>query len=129
MRLFLMLLLLLPGLAAGQAMHGFDFTWGDPVERTDGEALDPDEEVASYRLHCVRTDGAEEASIEVLRGDTEAVEGNTRGYFWEDAVERGGWYDCRILATDTEGLSSDWSNVASVRKRAQPMPPGQLRER
>jgi len=127
MKLLLLLLLLVPGLASAQALHGFTFTWEDPVEREDGMELDPDEELELYRMRCVRENGGAEAETDVLRADTEAVEGVTRTYFWQDAVQRGGWYECQMLVADTEGLESDWSNVASVRKMARPMPPGQMR--
>ena len=46
-----------------------------------------------------------------------------RYYFWEDAVQVGGWYFCRLNVADLDGRVSDWSNVATVRKVARPNPP------
>ena len=121
MKLILLLLLLVPGVALAQATHGFTFTWDDPVTRIDGQTLDPDTEIQSYRLNC---EGSESVERVVDRAATTDVGGVTREYQWIDAVQRGGWYDCRMTAVDTDDLESDWSNVASVRKLAQPNPPG-----
>lgn len=121
MKLILLLLLLAPGLAFGQAVHGFTFTWNDPTARTDGQALDPDTEIQSYRMNC---EGSESVERIVDRAATVSLGGTERQYEWVNAVQRGGWYDCRMTAVDTDDLESDWSNVASVRKLAQPMPPG-----
>lgn len=121
MKLILLLLLLIPGFALAQVTHGFTFTWDDPVERTDGQALDPDTEIQSYRLNC---EGSESVERIVDRAATVSTGGTERQYEWVNAVQRGGWYDCRMTAVDTDDLESDWSNVASVRKLAQPNPPG-----
>jgi len=108
----------------GQATHGFQFTWIDPVERTDGEPLAP-EELWGYRMYCV---GNEEVEVVVPRHTTEQENGE-RSYFWQDAVQRGGWYDCQMTAIDENELESDWSNIASVRKLAIPQPPRNIRGR
>ena len=112
--------LLFPGLALSQATHGFVFNWDDPVEREDGTALDPDEELLGYRMRC---EGAESVERMIERNLTEMVDGQRR-FEWVGAVQRGGWYDCQMTAIDVNELESDWSNVAQVRKLARPMPPG-----
>lgn len=107
--------------AYGQMMHGFTFTWGDPPERVDGTPIVPDLEIQSYRIRC---EGAEIVERTVERSQaTPTGEENQMTYEWVGAVQRGGWYDCAMTATDTDTLESDWSNVVRVRKLAQPMPP------
>ena len=95
MKLILLLLLLIPGVALAQATHGFTFTWDDPTERTDGQALDPDAEIQSYRMNC---EGAESVERIVDRAATISLGGTEREYQWIDAVQRGGWYDCNSVA-------------------------------
>ena len=116
----LFLLLLIPGLALA---HTFTFTWTDPVSRTDGRALDPANEIKSYRLQC---SGPENAERIVDRAATSAV-GTERRYEWADAVQISGMYDCRMSAIDTGDRESDWSNTASVPKFAAPSAPTDLR--
>jgi len=106
--------------ASAQATHGFTFEWEDPVTRQDGVALDPDTELKSYRIRC---EGAENVERVVDRTATQLVSGVVRTYEWVDAVQTGGWYDCQMTAVDVNDLESDWSEIASVRKLARPMPP------
>ena len=126
---FLVLVVALAALQAapvfGQATHGFQFTWTDPAERTDGQPIVPDEELASYRLSC---SGHEQVERIVEREATEAVE-EERTYFWSDAVQRGGWYECSMSVFDTDGLESEMSEMVSVRKQAKPNPPSNMRGR
>ena len=121
MRYALFLLLLIPGLAFAQ--FSFTFSWVDPVERTDGTALDPATDLSGYRLQC---SGPENAERMVDRAATTA-DGNQRVYEWTDAVQAGGMYDCRMSAIDTGDRESDWSNTASVPKFAAPSAPTDLR--
>lgn len=117
-------LLFLAGPAMAQATHGFDLSWIDPTERVDGMEFDPATEIALYRAECMRVGDAWEdaAFVEFTRGQTGGI--NTqRQYAWENAVQRGGWYDCRMLVRDTSDLSSDWSAVVRVRKLARPASP------
>ena len=94
---------------------GFNFSWDDPTERTDGTDFFP-EEIDRYVLSCVSV--TQEAEIEVPR--SEAMEGE---FEWLDAVDVGGFYDCKMKVVDVEGLESDWSNTVTVRRVARPMPP------
>lgn len=121
MKALLLVLMLVPGVVVAQAMHGFTFTIGDPVERVDGQEFDPETELQSYRLRC---EGAENVERTVDRDETEDVGEGKRRYEWLGAVQRGGWYQCMATAIDTDGLESDWSEAEPVRKQAQPMPPG-----
>jgi hypothetical protein len=121
--LVLVAALLVASPAFGQATHGFQFTWTDPVERTDGQPIVPDEELTSYRLSC---SGHEQVERIVEREATEAV-GQERTYFWSGAVQRGGWYECSMSVFDTDGLESDMSEMVSVRKQAKPNPPSNVR--
>ena len=118
-------LVLIAAPAFGQAAHGFEFCWTDPVEREDGTPLDPDTELAAYTLQIALANGFDDAlvSIVVARRDT-TEDGARRCYFWHDAVQQGGWYDTRMTAIDTGELESDWSEVVTVRKQARPRPPG-----
>lgn len=120
MKLILLLLLLAPGLAFGQATHGFTLTWTDPVERADGVALDPATELQSYRMRC---EGNENVERIVERGLTDDLGDNQRQFEWNGAVSTGGWYTCMIAVTDTDALESDWSNAVEVRRVARPNPP------
>lgn len=116
------------GTVNAQATHGFLFSWNDPVERTDSTPLSV-EEIFGYRLRCESEQ--EQAEIEIVVADT-ALNGNApleRSYWWDSAVQRGGWYDCKMTAIDVEDLESDWSNVVAVRRMAQPRPPNFLRGR
>jgi len=122
MRLLLLILLaVFASVAHAQAMHGFTFTWVEPTARVDGQVIDPATEIASYRMRC---EGAEIVNREITRGASSPAGEGERTFQWEGAVQRGGWYDCRMIAVDTDGLASEWSEVAQVRKLAQPNPPG-----
>jgi len=113
-------LLLIVSPVFAQAAHGFDFKWTDPTEREDGTALAV-EELGSYRLQCASSQEAAEVVVSI--GDT-TVEAGVRSFFWESAVSKGGWYDCRMTAVDVNDLESDWSVTIQVRKLARPNPPG-----
>ena len=121
MRMMILVLLLLPGIALAQ--HTFTFSWTDPTQRVDGSALDPATEIQSYRLRC---EGPENAERIVDRAATSAISGQARTYAWADAVQTSGMYDCRMTATDTGDRESDWSNIASVPKFAAPSAPVDL---
>jgi hypothetical protein len=116
------ILLLLLGLtvtvAQGQASHGFQFTWTDPVTRTDGTAVTVDE-LATYRLKC---EGVENVERIITRDQAEVVNGEMT-YWWDGAVQQGGWYDCSMTVTDVNALESDSSEIVRVRKLARPNPP------
>ena len=103
--------------------HSFEIRFGEPTERTDGQPFDAATEAAGYRAQCDR-DEAFSAPLEIYfpRGDS-LPDGDGRYFLWADAVQVGGWYYCRLNVADTDGLVSDWSNVASVRKQANPKPP------
>ena len=126
MKFALLLLLLIPGVALAQATHGFTFTWTDPTERVDGQALDPNTELMSYRMRC---EGHENVERITDRSATDDIGNGERRYEWVGAVQRGGWYDCWLTAIDTDELESESSNVVAVRKQAQPNPPGLRRAR
>ena len=111
-----------------QASHGFDFAWTDPTERTDGMAFDPATEIGVYRAECVRGDDWAEAAFVLITREETGGDGNQRTFYWQDAVQQGGWYNCRMNVADTGGLVSDWSVTITVRKLARPNSPG-LQER
>jgi hypothetical protein len=125
-RYLILLLMLLPAAALAQATHGFTFGWVDPVQRVDGQPLNPATELQAYRLRC---DGAESVERFVDRAATDDAGNGERQYEWVAAVQQGGWYDCRMTAVDTDNLESDWSETVSLRKLAQPNPPGLRRGR
>ena len=126
-----LILFLVSGAALAQASHGFEFCWTDPTEREDGTPLDPETELAGYELQIVLQGGFESGplvALYVARADTQPAEATRlagtdspgavrRCYFWQDAVQQGGWYDGRMSAIDTGELTSDWSNVITVRKQ------------
>jgi hypothetical protein len=115
------LLLLFPANAFG---HDFLFSWGDPTQRTNGTALNPDTEIQSYRMRC---EGPENAERIVDRSATSSTGTNARQYNWADAVSTSGVYQCKMTAIDTGERESDWSNIAGVEKYAPPAPPTDFR--
>jgi hypothetical protein len=110
-------LLALP--SAVQANHSFGFTWIDPVEREDGTPLEPGE-LGGYRLQC---SSPQETAETVAAFDVTTLVGGKRTFLWENAVQRGGWYDCRMTAIDTSQLESEWSVTIRIRKLARPKAP------
>lgn len=116
MVLLAVLLALSVATAHAQTTFGFDFTWDDPVAREDGTPFDPATELEFYVLSCVSV--KQEAEVTVPRDVT--ADGT---YRWTDAVNYGGLYDCKMAVTDTDGNTSDWSNVVQVQRTARPSPP------
>ena len=105
------------------AQHSFEIRFVEPTERVDGQPFDAATEASGYRAQCDR-DEAFTAPLEVFFTRAETLpDGDGRYFLWADAVQTGGWYYCRLNVADTDGLVSDWSNVASVRKQAKPNPP------
>jgi hypothetical protein len=119
----IIVLAVMTGRAEAQATHGFDLAWTDPTERTDGMAFDPATEIGVYRAECVRGDDWAAAAFVLITRDETGGDGNERTFYWQDAVQQGGWYNCRINVADTGGLVSDWSATVTVRKLARPNPP------
>jgi len=124
----LVVLALISAPAWGQATHGFDIAWTDPIEREDGTAFDPATEIGVYRAECVRGDDWTEAAFVLITREQTGGDGNQRTFYWQDAVDQGGWFNCRMNVADTGGLVSDWSVTITVRKLARPNSPG-LQER
>ena len=115
-------LLIIAAPVFAQTSHGFEFSWTDPTEREDGEPFNPATEIAKYRAECTRTGSWDDAAfVEFERSET-AGTGNDRGFAWVNAVQQGGWYDCRLMVTDTSDLSSKWSESLRVRRLARPKP-------
>lgn len=121
MRVLCLFLLVFPVVAWG---HGFEFRFTEPTQRVDGTVFDPVTEVESYSAQCA-LDEAFTAPVEVFfpRSASSDNGDGRRYYYWQDAVQVGGWYFCRMSVADVNGLVSDWSNVATVRKVARPNPP------
>jgi len=121
MKTILLLLLLFPVVVLAQ--HTFTFTWTDPVQRTDGTALDPDAELHSYRLHCA---GPETVERLVDREATEELDTGERRYEWTGAVQISGMYECSMTVFDTAERESPSSETVSVPKFAAPSAPTDL---
>lgn len=117
---------LVTGTVHAQATHGFLFHWEDPVEREDGTPLSV-EELDSFRLQCISDQESAETLVPI--GDTDVNEDGERFYWWDEAVQRGGWYTCSMTAIDENQLESEWSDTAEVRRIAIPRPPAHLRGR
>lgn len=109
--------------AQAQSAHSFEIRFNEPTERVDGQPFDAATEAGYYVVQCA-SDDTFTAPLEVLFERAETLpDGAGRYFLWADAVRSGGWYWCRMNVADTDGLVSDWSNVASVRKQAKPNPP------
>jgi len=105
------------------AQFGFFIEWNDPVLREDGTEFDPATEVGQYRVECVRGTDWTGAAFTTFTRDATAGEGLKRSYNWTNAVQVGGWYNCRMNVADVDDMVSDWSNTVVVRKRAKPTSP------
>ena len=110
---------------AGSALaaHNFEFRFVEPTQRVDGTPFNPATEAGFYTAQCA-VDESFTSPLEVLFERAETLpDGDGLYFLWADAVQTGGWYFCRLSVTDTDGLVSDWSAVATVRKTAKPNPP------
>ena len=114
MRLFSAILLFLfafPALAE-------TLTWTPPTERVDGTPLDPETEIAEYRLIC----GIVTTSI-----DATVTEGNQHEVAKHEILPGYGSYDCALVAVDTDGLESEPSNAVVVEwQKTAPVAPTDL---
>ena len=116
---FLLTFLSLPAMAA----HSFEIRFTEPTAREDGTPFNAATEASAYRAQC-SIDEAFTAPVEIVFTRSETLPDSGGRYFlWADAVQSGGWYYCRLNVADLDGLVSNWSAVASVKKVAKPNPP------
>ena len=109
--------------ATAMAAHNFEFRFVEPTQRVDGTPFDAATEAGFYTAQCA-VDESFTAPLEVLFERAETIpDGDGLYFLWADAVQTGGWYFCRMSVTDVDGLESNWSAVATVRKTAKQNPP------
>lgn len=124
MKTLVFLLLLLPVfLYAGHPtewdQQDIDLSWDGPSERVDGSPLDRATEIEFYTLLCGSEEEGpyDEISYQIPGlSDEGRHEANL-----EDFIPEAGVYFCRLTATDTDGLTSDYSeNFVEVERKVAP---------